>query len=146
MPAGYVHRRRRSLLDRRAGSSSCSGVRSRQDPADYPRPLQGRCPSGQRELAVNQSLRLRRFESSPAHTFYASQPEVALITTDSGGATRRNRRIAGGALALAGLLNVVSALTPPLGGRVQLLRLVVPMDVGQTAAALVAAAGVALLL
>jgi lysylphosphatidylglycerol synthetase-like protein (DUF2156 family) len=69
-----------------------------------------------------------------------------LNTTDIAGATRRNRRIAGGALAIAGLLNLASALTPPLRDRIDVLRDVVPMGIGQVASALVAAAGIALLL
>src|SRR4051812_7131081 len=59
---------------------------------------------------------------------------------------RRTRRIAGGVLALAGLMNVVSAITPPLRGRLDLVRDVVPMGAGEAASALVAAAGIALLL
>lgn len=59
---------------------------------------------------------------------------------------RRTRRIAGGALALAGLVNLASAITPPVRGRIDLLRDIVPMGVGEAASALVAAAGIALLL
>jgi lysyl-tRNA synthetase class 2 len=59
---------------------------------------------------------------------------------------RRVRRIAGGALAIAGLFSLVSALTPPVRGRLELVRDVMPVDVPRTATALVAALGIALLL
>jgi lysylphosphatidylglycerol synthetase-like protein (DUF2156 family) len=58
----------------------------------------------------------------------------------------RTRRRAGAVLALAGILNVLSAVTPPLKGRLDLLRDLVPIAVPETASALVAAAGIALLL
>jgi lysylphosphatidylglycerol synthetase-like protein (DUF2156 family) len=61
-------------------------------------------------------------------------------------AARRARRAAGAATTLAGLVNLVSALTPPLHGRLQQLLDLAPMVVPQTAAALVALLGVALLL
>ena len=59
---------------------------------------------------------------------------------------RRTRRIAGGVLALAGLMNLMSAITPPLAGRFDVLRDVVPSTVEQAASALVAVFGIALLL
>jgi lysylphosphatidylglycerol synthetase-like protein (DUF2156 family) len=59
---------------------------------------------------------------------------------------RRARRVAGAATTLAGLVNLASALTPPLHGRLQQLLDLAPMVVPQTAAALVALLGVALLL
>ena len=49
-------------------------------------------------------------------------------------------------LALAGLMDLLSAITPPLAGRIDLLRDVVPTTVEEAATALVAAAGIALLL
>jgi lysylphosphatidylglycerol synthetase-like protein (DUF2156 family) len=59
---------------------------------------------------------------------------------------RRTRRIAGGVLALAGVMNLLSAITPPLAGRIDVLRDVVPTTVEQAASAIVAASGLALLL
>jgi lysyl-tRNA synthetase class 2 len=59
---------------------------------------------------------------------------------------RRVRRIAGAWIALTGLLNLLSAITPPLRGRFQVLHDFVPISVPETASAIVAAAGVALLL
>jgi lysylphosphatidylglycerol synthetase-like protein (DUF2156 family) len=54
--------------------------------------------------------------------------------------------LAGGVLALAGLMNLLSAITPPVRGRLELLRGLMPMGVEQAASALVAVSGVALLL
>jgi lysylphosphatidylglycerol synthetase-like protein (DUF2156 family) len=58
---------------------------------------------------------------------------------------RRTRRLAGAFLAIAGVLNLLSAITPPLRGRLDLVRDLVPIAVPETASALVAAAGIALL-
>jgi lysylphosphatidylglycerol synthetase-like protein (DUF2156 family) len=65
---------------------------------------------------------------------------------DDDGRRRRTRRIAGGVLAVAGLVNLFSAITPPLKGRLDTLHDLVPVSVNETASALVAAAGIALLL
>jgi lysylphosphatidylglycerol synthetase-like protein (DUF2156 family)/UDP-2,3-diacylglucosamine pyrophosphatase LpxH len=58
----------------------------------------------------------------------------------------RARRIAATAIALAGVVNIVSALSPPLRGRLESAKDVVPLVAAETAAARVALAGVALLL
>ncbi len=58
---------------------------------------------------------------------------------------RRTRRQAGAVLAIAGVLNLLSAITPPLGSRLDVIRDLVPIAVPETASALVAAAGIALL-
>jgi lysylphosphatidylglycerol synthetase-like protein (DUF2156 family) len=58
---------------------------------------------------------------------------------------RRARRQAGAVLAVAGVLNLLSAITPPLRGRLDILGDLVPITVPETASALVAAAGIALL-
>ena len=60
--------------------------------------------------------------------------------------TRRTRRIASAAIAFAGLLDVASAITPPLRDRLHALLLVVPLAASQTAAALVGLSGLALLM
>jgi lysylphosphatidylglycerol synthetase-like protein (DUF2156 family) len=60
--------------------------------------------------------------------------------------SRRTRRLAGGVLAVAGLVNLVSAITPPLRGRLDYLHDLVPVSVETTASAVVAALGIALLL
>jgi lysylphosphatidylglycerol synthetase-like protein (DUF2156 family) len=59
---------------------------------------------------------------------------------------RRTRRTAAAAIALAGVLDLVSALTPPLRGRLDALLRLVPLAVPQAADALVALAGLGLLL
>jgi lysylphosphatidylglycerol synthetase-like protein (DUF2156 family) len=69
-----------------------------------------------------------------------------MLMNDDARRHRRTRRIAGGVLALAGLMNLLSAITPPLAGRLDVLRDVVPSTVEQAASAVVAASGIALLL
>ena len=59
---------------------------------------------------------------------------------------RRVRRIAGAVIAFTGLLNLQSAMTPPLRGRLEVIRDLFPMSVAQSASAIVAASGIALLL
>lgn len=59
---------------------------------------------------------------------------------------KRTRRTAGAAIALTGIVNIASSLTPPLRRRFELLHDVLPITVPQTAAAVVAGSGVALLL
>jgi lysylphosphatidylglycerol synthetase-like protein (DUF2156 family) len=65
---------------------------------------------------------------------------------DPSRADRRARRLGAVALGAAGLLGVISALSPPLGDRLSLLREFVPLPVPEAAAALVAVASLALLL
>jgi len=62
--------------------------------------------------------------------------------------TRRKmvRRIGAGLIAFAGLIDLASAITPPLTGRLHLITQVVPFAVPQVAAVLVALSGIALLL
>src|SRR5207237_3912337 len=59
---------------------------------------------------------------------------------------RRTRRWAASLIGIAGLTNLASALTPPLSDRLALIRSIVPLGVPQAAAALVALAGLCLLL
>lgn len=72
----------------------------------------------------------------------ASWPPAKLRTNPA----RRVRRIGGLLIAAAGLLNLVSALTPPLASRLRSLGDVVPLAVEEGAAAAVAFAGLGLLL
>src|SRR4051812_30208629 len=58
---------------------------------------------------------------------------------------RRTRRVAAATIAIAGVLDLVSALTPPMRDRLHLLLEVVPLAVPRAAASLVALIGVALL-
>ena len=59
---------------------------------------------------------------------------------------RRLRRLGALAIAAAGLVNLVSATTPPLRDRLRFVRHLIPLEVPQAAAALVALAGLGLLL
>ena len=59
---------------------------------------------------------------------------------------RRVRRVAAAACAATGIVDLLSAVTPPLRQRLDALRAVVPLVVPQAAAVLVALAGLALLL
>lgn len=59
---------------------------------------------------------------------------------------RRSRRLAAAAIAVAGFLNLLSGLTPPLHGRLGHLLRVVPLQVPATAAALVSLLGLGLVL
>jgi len=59
---------------------------------------------------------------------------------------RRVRRVAAAALLLAGIIDLVSAVTPPLRDRVDFVRSFFPLAVPEIATALVALAGLALML
>ena len=61
-------------------------------------------------------------------------------------AYRRVRRIGAGVLLLAGLINVVSAVTPPIRGRIQFVNDLLPFALPQIATAGVAISGLALML
>jgi len=65
---------------------------------------------------------------------------------DPARALRRARRVAAVILAAVGLLDIASALSPPLRGRLSLLLEFMPLFVPQTAASLVGVAGLALVL
>ena len=65
---------------------------------------------------------------------------------DGAARLRRSRRVGAAAIAAAGLLNLASALTPPLGDRLHAVDALLPLAVPQAAAALVALAGLGLLL
>ncbi|MCU1462603.1 MAG: hypothetical protein JWO37_2678 [Acidimicrobiales bacterium] len=58
---------------------------------------------------------------------------------------KRARRIAAGAIALAGIVNITSAVSPPFRSWSEVAKDAVPLTTAQTAAALVALAGLALL-
>jgi lysylphosphatidylglycerol synthetase-like protein (DUF2156 family)/UDP-2,3-diacylglucosamine pyrophosphatase LpxH len=65
---------------------------------------------------------------------------------DGAARLRRSRRVGAAAIAAAGLVNLASALTPPLGDRLHAVDALLPLAVPQAAAALVALAGLGLLL
>lgn len=67
---------------------------------------------------------------------------------DLGAVRRRSRRVrrwAAGAIALAGVIDVLTAVTPPLRGRLHLVLELLPYVASQTAGALVALVGIGLL-
>jgi len=59
---------------------------------------------------------------------------------------RRVRRISAGVLLVAGLIDIVSAVTPPIRGRLQFVDTIFPLAVPQIATVLVAISGLALML
>ncbi len=65
---------------------------------------------------------------------------------DATAARRRTRRIAAAAIAIAGVFNLVSAVTLPLASRLSALDRFTPIEVPEAAAALVAVTGLGLLL
>lgn len=65
---------------------------------------------------------------------------------DATAVRRRNRRIAAAAIAVAGVFNVVSAVTLPLASRLTALGRFTPIEVPEAATAIVAVAGIGLLL
>jgi lysylphosphatidylglycerol synthetase-like protein (DUF2156 family) len=81
----------------------------------------------------------------------ASEPDLEVDLIEPQTATgvvglRRIRRVVALVIAAAGAVNLVSAVTPPLGSRLRFLRSFIPLEVPQAAAALVALAGMGLLL
>jgi lysylphosphatidylglycerol synthetase-like protein (DUF2156 family) len=89
----------------------------------------------------------RRLPSAPRPVLVASWPKGdSYPAVESALRPRvRVRRRAAGAIAIAGLLDIVSALTPPIEARLRHVLDVVPLAVPQAAAAVVALSGVALL-
>jgi lysylphosphatidylglycerol synthetase-like protein (DUF2156 family) len=107
---------------------------------------------GQRELAERSLLeRLATHErKAPVwppvevaeHPGTVTWPAVGDVTA----ARRRTRRIAAAAIALAGLLNLISAVTLPLASRLRVLDQFSAIEIPEAAAAIVAIASIALLL
>lgn len=60
--------------------------------------------------------------------------------------TRRVRRWSAAALFIAGLVDLLSAITPPLRGHLQAIRQVLPLGVAEAAGALVALSGIGLMM
>ncbi|HWS47318.1 MAG TPA: phosphatidylglycerol lysyltransferase domain-containing protein [Acidimicrobiia bacterium] len=68
------------------------------------------------------------------------------VMGDATARRRRTRRIASAAIAFAGVLNVISAVTLPLASRLRALSRFTPIEVPEVAAAVVAVSGIGLLL
>ncbi len=79
--------------------------------------------------------------AAPRGASWPAPPDLSAVRRRS----RRSRRLAGAAIALTGLVDLLSALTPPLRERLHLVGDVLPLPASQTAGALVAITGVALL-
>jgi lysylphosphatidylglycerol synthetase-like protein (DUF2156 family)/UDP-2,3-diacylglucosamine pyrophosphatase LpxH len=93
-------------------------------------------------------------QPSPIDATSSSKPELVAVwphgkqwpeLADPALRPRRVRRLAAGAIALAGILDIASAVTPPLRDRLHVVLRLVPLAVPQVAAALVAFAGLGLL-
>ncbi len=107
---------------------------------------------GQREMAERTFLeRIATHEKNAAvwppvevaeHPGTVTWPVVGDLTA----ARRRTRRIAATAIALAGLLNLVSAVTLPLASRLRVLDGFAAIEIPEAAAAIVAISSIALLL
>ncbi len=79
--------------------------------------------------------------SHPHGASWPPAPDLALLRRRS----RRYRRWASAAIAVAGGLDLLSAVTPPLRSRLHMVLQVVPLGAAQLAGALVALAGISLL-
>ncbi|HMC09616.1 MAG TPA: phosphatidylglycerol lysyltransferase domain-containing protein, partial [Actinomycetota bacterium] len=92
-------------------------------------------------------IAVRREPSNPRPVVVASHPRGPAWPppADRAGHQRKVRSRAATAIALLGLLNLVSAVIPPLLQRLEWLRSFVPLAVPEAAAALVALAGLGLL-
>ena len=80
--------------------------------------------------------------AQPYGTAWPPPPDLAALRRRS----RRIRRWAAGAIAFAGAVNLLSAVTPPLRERLHVVLQIVPLGVTQAAGALVALSGVGLLI
>ena len=79
--------------------------------------------------------------SSPHGASWPPGPDLDVVRRRS----RRVRRWAAAAIAVAGIVDLVSAVTPPLRSRLHLVLQIVPLGATQAAGALVALAGIGLL-
>ena len=80
--------------------------------------------------------------SWPRGAIWPPPPDVAADRTR----VRRVRRLAAAAIFVAGLVDLLEAVTPPLRGRLHLVEQFLPLGVAQAAGALVALAGVGLMM
>ena len=79
--------------------------------------------------------------AQPYGASWPPAPDLAALR----GRSRRIRRWAAGAIAFAGAVNLLSAVTPPLRARLHAVLQIVPLGVTQAAGALVALSGIGLL-
>ena len=100
------------------------------------------------ERLIERIVARRRPATPERPEMVAEYPDGPSWPADDSGVVRLRqvRRRASAALAVAGVLNLVSAVTPPLRYRLHWLRAAVPLAVPQAAAVAVALAGLGLLL
>ncbi|HZQ29088.1 MAG TPA: phosphatidylglycerol lysyltransferase domain-containing protein [Acidimicrobiales bacterium] len=135
LPAVFLPRRELSWLELEAGADlHVRLLRSRME-----------LPGGS---WLERLLATRDSDDDPTPAVQASFPqgESWPPVVDPGPPLKRTRRLAAAAIALAGVLNVVSALTPPMRDRLKEVTKFVPLAVPQAATALVAFGGLSLLL
>lgn len=136
LPAAWVRGRQESWIELEAGAQLHARLRyaRRQRPS----------------VTMLERVCTRRAPDSDAAepTVVASWPQGGSypVHAVSGIARRRARRVGAAAIALAGLINVVSAVTPPLRNRLHALESYVPLAVTQAAAVVVVLAGLVLLM
>lgn len=80
--------------------------------------------------------------SWPRGASWPAAPDTAALAKRA----RRVRRLAGGALFVAGLVDLLAAVTPPLRDRLHVVEQYLPLGVAEAAGALVALAGVGLMM
>ena len=134
LPGVFLSRRQLSWVELEAGADL--HVRLLEGGVDV--------PGGSR---LERMVGVRPANRSPRPVVVASQPHGSPwpIVKDPTSGLRRVRRVAAGAIALAGLLDLASALTPPVSWRLRALDGLVPLAVPRAAAALVVLSGLALL-
>jgi lysylphosphatidylglycerol synthetase-like protein (DUF2156 family)/UDP-2,3-diacylglucosamine pyrophosphatase LpxH len=135
LPAVFLPRRELSWLELEAGAElHVRLLRSRME-----------LPGGS---WLERLVATRDSDDDPTPAVQASFPqgESWPPVVDHGPPLKRTRRLAASAIALAGVLNLVSALTPPMRERLREVTKIVPLAVPQTATALVAFGGLSLLL
>ncbi|HMC41566.1 MAG TPA: phosphatidylglycerol lysyltransferase domain-containing protein, partial [Acidimicrobiales bacterium] len=135
MPPVFLHRRRLSWVELEAGADL--HVRLLQSHLDLP----GRSP-----LERLVARRLQPGDVRPSVVAAFPQGRSWPATVDPRLRMRRVRRWGAAAIAIAGLLDFISAVTPPWRERLEVLLRWFPLGVSQAASAGVALAGVALVL
>jgi lysylphosphatidylglycerol synthetase-like protein (DUF2156 family) len=134
LPPVFLHRRQLSWVELEAGAEL--HARLLQARLDLPgATFIERMAARRREIGDAHPAVVATFPHGPAY------PQLA----DPASRQRLVRRLAAVAIALAGVVNLASAVTPPFRNRLDFAFDVVPLSVSQAASALVALAGLALL-
>jgi lysylphosphatidylglycerol synthetase-like protein (DUF2156 family) len=145
LPPVFLARMRAGFLELEAGTELHARLLLGDEPLPGSTALE-RLASRERVSSERTSraraLRMSLVASWPHGQRWPSDPDAI----DRQRSQRLVRRVAAGALVLAGLANVVVAMVPPLRGHLHALLGAIPIGVSQTAAALVALTGVALIM